>query len=414
MKHNKLAPMLIASALFVLAACSPQQPTASVTAGVATTAASPVAAQAATATRPVATQAATAARPVATQAATATRPAATQAATTTTQAAATGVTIALGNPINITGSGATATANGVKITAPGTYTFSGVLNDGMIEVDAPGAAVELVLAGVAITNADGPAILVTAADEATLTLKSGTKNVVTDGGASDLDAAVYADTSLTIRGDGDLQVNGTVKEGIASTMHLTIEGGNIRVKSVEDGLNANNDGVSVITISDGYLFIENINGDGIDSNGDIKIDGGTIITQGSMVDVNAGLDADGNVTINGGTVIATGSSMLNKPAAASTVKSLLVTFNGTQPAGTVVSIQKDGTPMLVFAPSMAFQRLLYASDQVADGVTYAVYTGGVASGTPVDGLYTSNTYSGGSQVATVTTATAPARRPGRP
>lgn len=363
-------------------------------------------------------QAATATRPAATRTATATRPAATQAASASPAApapAATGTTISLGDAVSVTGSGATATAAGVKIAAAGTYTLSGVLKDGMIEVDAPGAAVEIVLAGASITNADGPAIYFAAARDATVTLKAGTKNSVTDGGASDLDAAIYAAMSLTIRGDGDLQVNGNVNEGISSTMHITIEGGAIRVKSIEDGLNANNDGVSIITITGGYLFIETVNGDGIDSNGDITISGGTIIAHGSLTDANAGLDADGKVTISGGTVIATGASMLNKPAATSTVKSLLVAFNATQPAGTVVSIQKDGAPILVFAPAIPFQRLLYASSQVADGVTYTVHTGGVASGTAaVDGLYTGGAYSGGAQVATVTTATAPAGRPGRP
>ena len=395
---HKLFAVLAAASLLTLVACSPQQPAPSASSGGVATVASPAVTQPTAAASAAATRVATAASPAVSQ-------------------ATAGATIVFGDAISINGTGAATTADGVKITAGGTYTLSGTLKDGMVVVDAPGAAVELVLAGVTLSNNDGPAIYFARATDATITLKTGTSNTVSDGGSSDLDAAIYADMSLTFRGDGNLQVNGNVKEGIASTMHITVENGNIRVKALEDGINANNDGVSVITISGGYVFIETTVGDGIDSNGKISITGGTVISHGSMADVNAGLDADGGVTITGGTVIATGSSMLNKPAAASTVKSLLLAFNSTQRAGTLVSIQAGSSaPILVFAPSLDFQRLLYASSQVAEGVTYTVSTGGTASGAPVDGLYPAGPVSGATQVGTVTTATVPAggRPGGRP
>ncbi|MCW5882421.1 MAG: carbohydrate-binding domain-containing protein [Anaerolineae bacterium] len=406
---HKLFAVLAAASLLTLVACSPQQPAPSASSGGVATVASPAVTQPTAAASAAATRVATAASAAATRVATAVSPAATQP----TAAA----TIVFGDTISINGAGAVTTADGVKITAGGTYTLSGILKDGMVEVDAPGAVVDLILAGVTISNADGPAIYLARATDATVTLKTGTSNTVSDGGSSDLDAAIYARMPLTFRGDGNLQVNGNAHEGISSTMHITVEGGNIRVKALEDGINANNDGVSVITISGGYLLVETTVGDGIDSNGKIVITGGTVITHGSITDVNAGLDADSGVTITGGTVIATGSSMLNKPTAASTVKSLLVAFNGTQRAGTLVSIQAGSSaPILVFAPSLDFQRLLYASSQVAEGVTYTVSTGGTASGAPVDGLYPAGPVSGASQVGTVTTATIPAggRPGGRP
>jgi hypothetical protein len=275
----------------------------------------------------------------------------------------------------------------------------------MVQVNAPGATVELVLGGATITNLDGPAILFAQAGEAIVTLQEGSVNALADGGNSDFDAALYSNASITIRGGGDLHITGNNLEGISSVMHINIEGGNIRVHAVEDGLNANNDNVSVITVSGGYLYIESQNGDGIDSNGKITITGGAVVTLSSLADVSGGLDADGDVTIDGGTVIATG-ARLSTPAAGSAQKSILVSYTATQAANTLVSIQEAGRQILTFAPAAPYQSLLYSAAGLADNVSYEVYSGGSATGDVVDGLYRNAQYTPGSLVATVTTASA--------
>ena len=140
----------------------------------------------------------------------------------------------------------------------------------MIEVDAPNETVHLFLDGVTITNSNGPAILFKEASEAIVTLEADAENVLRDGGNSDYDAALYSTSTMTIKGEGNLMVTGNNEEGIASEMHLNIEGGNIWVSAADDGLNANNDNVSEITISGGYLYVDG-GGDGIDSNGSIHI-----------------------------------------------------------------------------------------------------------------------------------------------
>jgi len=99
----------------------------------------------------------------------------------------------------ITGRGATNGPDGVTITASGVYELSGVLADGMVEVNATGGPVELVLAGVDIKNPSGPAIHFAAASEAVLTLAAGTTNVLADAGASELDATVYATMPVSVR-----------------------------------------------------------------------------------------------------------------------------------------------------------------------------------------------------------------------
>lgn len=311
--------------------------------------------------------------------------------------------ITLGDEIAIDGPGAEASADGVTITAGGAYRLIGTLADGTIDVTTPDAAVELILAGASITNADGPAILFRDAASATVTLEAGTTNALADGGDTDFDAALSSDASLTIRGEGDLLVEGNQNEGIASTMHITIEGGSIRVRAVEDGLNANNDDVSEITITGGYLFVETETGDGIDSNGTITITGGTVISLGALADANGGLDADGAVTIDGGTVIATG-ARLALPVAESAQSSIVVTFDTTQAAGALAVIRDEaGEDLLVFAPSIDYQQLLFSDAAIAEGVTYTVFSGGAAAGEAVDGLSTAPPANPGTEITTVTT-----------
>ena len=313
-----------------------------------------------------------------------------------------GTIIELGEDITIEGEGASVEDQVVTITSAGTYSLSGTLEDGMVKVDAKDQTVNLVLAGADITNSEGPAILVSKASDATVTLKEGTSNKLTDGGSSDYDAALCSKPSLTIKGEGALTVSGNNNEGISSEKDITIESGNIWVKAVEDGLNANNDGVSAITVKGGYLYVESETGDGIDSNGTIDISGGTVIALSALGDASGGLDADGEVTVTGGTVIATG-AQLSTPGESSTQKSILVSYSSTQKANTLVAIQQDGEEVLTFAPALAYQSLLYSSDSIVDDVSYVVYSGGSATGDASDGLYINGTYTAGTKVSTVTT-----------
>lgn len=328
-------------------------------------------------------------------------------AASATAQTANATTITLGAETVVAGAGATVSADGVTISEAGVYTITGTVADGMITVDAPAGTVELVLAGAHITNADGPAILVLDAASATVTLAEGTENSLADGGDSEYDAALFSRPSLTIGGSGSLAVDATY-EGISSEMHITFAGGSVRVHAEEDGVNANNDGVSVITVSGGSLFVDTVAGDGIDSNGTIVITGGTVIALGALADMNSGLDADGGVTIDGGTVIATGSSGLGMTRIAGAQESIATSFSSAQSSGTVTAVLVGTEPLLVFAPSIDFQSLVFSAPSLADGIQYEVQLGGTAAGEAVDGLYGATGYGAGTTVATVTTADAAA------
>jgi len=256
----------------------------------------------------------------------------------------------------------------VHITKAGQYVLSGELSKGQIAVDLgedaeenPEAVVTLVLDGVDVTCEVAPAVIFYNVyecgdkDESAATkdvdlsdagarviIANNTQNtvngsyvakiykpgtlVLNDAGTEVTDAkklhkydgAFYSKMSMRIQGgqqgngNGKLQIN-AANEGLDSELHLTIDGGDISIVSGNDGINTNEDNVSVTTINNGRLSIvvdgATGEGDGIDSNGWLVINGGTVLTQACAFSGDAGIDSDKGIHINGGIVVASGNML---------------------------------------------------------------------------------------------------------
>src|SRR5699024_5750519 len=124
------------------------------------------------------------------------------------------------------------------------------------------------------------------------------------------DGAFYSKMSMNVDGgeDGTGVLNITAdNDGLDTELHLTINGGTINITSGNDGINTNEDNVSVTTINGGSLNIqvtgETGEGDGIDSNGYLVINGGDVTAAACADSGDAGIDASAGITINGGMVM---------------------------------------------------------------------------------------------------------------
>ena len=194
-----------------------------------------------------------------------------------------------------------------------------------IESEADGIQAETILkitSGNITINTTGD----TANDNSSKALKAGTLIQITDGifkiystddglhsnGNIYIDAGNYTIESKddAIHADGLIEINGgtfniTAAEGLEAT-YVKINDGTINISASDDGINAGKKSTSydvTIEINGGYITIKMGSGDtdGIDSNGNIYINGGTVDVTG-----NSAFDYDGTAEYNGGTLIING------------------------------------------------------------------------------------------------------------
>ncbi len=344
----------------------------------------------------------------------------------------------------------------VNITKAGTYRVTGSLSKGQVAVDLgedakrdPEAVVTLILDGVDITCEVAPAVIFydvyecneawVAYDEGETedyeavpdvdTTKAGANVIIADGSVNNIDgayvskiykdngqekklhkydAAFYSKMTMNVdggdRGDGVLNITAS-NEGLDTEMHLTINGGKINISSGNDGINTNEDNVSVTTINGGSLHIVaglGDEGDGIDSNGYLMINGGMVISA-AKPQSDSGLDADLGSYINGGTVMATGSTMDWAESDSEQVTMNLQFAAAQNNDEAIVVTTEDGIIVFAYDPDQdettgshnrGYQGAILSSPNFEVGKTYYVYVGGDVRGTDVDGLFDPDSVTG--------------------
>lgn len=236
------------------------------------------------------------------------------------------------------------------------------------------------------------------------------------------DDGIHADNTVTID-DGTIDINQSY-EGIEAT-EITLNGGDIALTTSDDGINAagGNDasavsgrpgestftstaeGAGLLTINGGTLVV-NASGDGLDSNGSIEMNDGTIIVNGPTDSMNGTLDYDSTFNINGGTLIGVGSSGMAMSPSSTSTQSFLFTSSIPLAADEAIQITgPDGEVILTFEASTTAQSLVFSSPELVNGSAYTITTGGTVSGDSATGIYEDTSFSGGSSTVEVSATT---------
>ena len=167
-------------------------------------------------------------------------------------------------------------------------------------------------------------------------------------------------------------------EGLESKNTLTINGGIMNIKTVDDCINA----ASHVQINGGYLELVATGNDCIDSNGTLTFTGGTVIA-GAAASPEECFDCDNNrFTITGGVLIGVSGGTSTPTASVCTQRTVINTNTAYRRADLISLTDSEGN-VLVSAPciSQSNGSLLFISSPLMEaGVQYTVSTGGTVQG----------------------------------
>jgi hypothetical protein len=190
-------------------------------------------------------------------------------------------------------SGADVTVNDPTSTSTMVLVLSGTTTNGSLLVYRS-LKYEVVLNGVSITNANGPAINNQCGKAFHLTLANGTVNSLTDGTAYaeqsyDQKGTLFSEGQIYVEGTGTLNVNGNGKNGIASDDYITFRSGTVNVNVAATGSNG-------VKVNDGFTI------EGGTLNIDVSADGARGIRNGARTIIAGG---NATITTSGGCSIET-------------------------------------------------------------------------------------------------------------
>ena len=205
------------------------------------------------------------------------------------------------------------------------------------------------------------------------------------------DDGITTDGAMVINsGNINITKAGEGLEGVT----IDINGGNIDIVASDDGINARgliddsatdaqkeaygeeNQADTYLRITGGVVKV-NASADGIDSNGQVYIDGGIVNISGATSGPDVALDYNGKAVITGGTFVSTGVQEMSQTFDGSSSQNFItVYYDNTVAAGSEIKVSdKDGNVVLSYTADKDFTFAVISSDKLSTGETYTVSAG---------------------------------------
>ncbi len=227
-------------------------------------------------------------------------------------------------------------------------------------------------------------------------IKTGTYEIFSN------DDGIHADAEIVIDG-GAIDVEKSY-EGLEAA-RVTINGGDISLVTRDDGINiaGGNDNSSqnrpgenpfsvsennILTVNGGTVYI-NSTGDGMDSNGYIYINDGSVVIDGPVSNADGALDANGGVIVNGGTLIAVGASGMAEPTSDKSTINSINAYVSSSAAGSDISLlDESGNKIISHIAAKSFQHIVIAASKLERGNTYTLNVGNNSQEITLQGVVT--------------------------
>lgn len=120
----------------------------------------------------------------------------------------------------------------------------------------------------------------------------------------------------------------------------------------------------ILIINGGNIVID-ADADGLDSNGAIEMNGGTVYILGPTDNGNGALDYDETFSMNGGTLLAFGSQGMAQNVSSGTQNAVLIGFSVQQAANSTFSLlDANGNTIAEFTPSKVYSTVVVSTPEL--------------------------------------------------
>ncbi len=225
---------------------------------------------------------------------------------------------------------------------------------------------------------------------------------------------------------GEINIKNVSSQGIDAFYVAQVTGGTININSTNEGIQGKivyiQDGILNISVSDdclnatdstqtgsenaqngvileiagGTLNLSTTAGDGLDSNGDLTVSGGTTVIQGSAGGAEVNLDYNGEGVITGGTVIGVGNTQMAQNFGDDSTQGAILYGGSNYSAGTTVTLSdSDGKKLSSIKAERDFSCVLVSSPDMKKGEIYTLKIGDDSQSIELSAIVISEGISGG-------------------